>query len=673
MQHGMITIMNAAHKEYLELCEEAWKHNRLYYVAHSPQISDKKYDFLIKKIEQIEAQHPEWVTPDSPTQRVSEQLTEGFRAVKHDVPMLSLANSYSRQEVEDFIARVQKLVGSREAAFSCELKMDGIAVSARYHKGSFVQAVTRGDGKQGDDITANMRTINALPLRLYGALIPDQLTLRGEVFMPHAVFNKLNAEREKAGEQLWANPRNAAAGSLKLLDSSITAKRGLSVVFYGIADEDGGPVKNQHAVHEYLETLGLPTLHLRALCRDINEIWVFAEEVEAKRPHLPFDIDGIVIKLDCLDDQRRLGSAAKNPRWAVADKFAAEQATTVVNAITVQVGRTGVLTPVAELQAVQLAGSTISRATLHNEEEVKRKDIRVGDTVTIEKGGDVIPKVISVDLTERKKDAKPWSMPEKCPSCGSEVERAQGEVAVRCPNIGACPAQHLRRLCYFVAKGGMDIDHLGEKVVEQLYTKGLVETPSDIYSLTANQLYQLEGFKEKSVKNLINSIEASKDVALDRFIMALGIKYVGSGTAELLAKKAGTIEMLQQIDYDSLVSIEGVGEKVATAVIDFFRDNAQQKEIKRLLFLGVAPRAQPVSTYQGHAFEGKTFVLTGTLEQYTRQEAASLIKERGGKVAGSVSKNTDYLLAGEAAGSKLDKAEKLGVAVLSEQRFDEML
>ncbi|MCB1149760.1 MAG: NAD-dependent DNA ligase LigA, partial [Chlamydiia bacterium] len=407
--------------EYLRLCEEVWKHNRLYYVDHAPIISDEQFDRLLKQVEEIEANHPEWVTPSSPTQRVGEQLTQGFKTVKHAVPMLSLANTYSPEEVDDFLKRTHKQLHKNTVDLSAELKMDGIAVSVRFEKGIYTRAVTRGNGKEGDDITQNLRTIKALPLQLYGKSIPDVLEVRGEVFMPHAVFHALNKQKEKAGEPLWANPRNAAAGSLKLLDPKEVSRRDLSVVFYAIALPEEPPISLQHEVPSYLGALGLPTLALHALCRTRDEIWHFAEKVLQKRKSLPYDIDGIVLKVDKLSDQVKLGMTGKTPRWAVAYKFAAEQATTVIHDITVQVGRTGVLTPVAELDPVFLAGSTIARATLHNQDEIARKDIRIGDTVIIEKGGDVIPKVAEVVLDKRPAQSKVWHMPTKCPACGTPV------------------------------------------------------------------------------------------------------------------------------------------------------------------------------------------------------------------------------------------------------------
>lgn len=658
---------------YEALCQEIWEHNRRYYIDNDPIISDQEFDLLLKKLEEVEKEHPDWISPTSPTQRVGEMVTSGFKTYAHEVPMLSLANTYSKEEIVDFIKRVQKLTDTQELIFSCELKMDGIAVSVRYEKGILVRGLTRGDGRKGDDITNNIKTIEKLPLRLYGKNIPEVLEARGEVFMPHAAFKALNAERSKLDEQLWANPRNAAAGSLKLLDPRESARRKLEIVFYGIANEELSELKSQFQVHQYLKSLGLPVLHLHAKCHSLDEIWSFAEKVQSQRKKLPFDIDGIVIKLDDIRQWAYVGTTDKSPRWAIAYKFAAEQASTRILDIVVQIGRTGVLTPVAELEPVFLAGSTIARASLHNQDEIKRKDIRIGDVVVIEKGGDVIPKVVQVDLNMRPKDSILWHMPTKCPSCGSTVVHVEGEVAIRCPNSEGCPEQQLRRLVYFSNKDAMDIDNLGEKVIEQLFHKGFVRAPSDIYQLTAQQLAQLDNFKEKSIQNLLMSIEKSRDVTLARFIMALAIKYVGSGTAEALALKAGDISHLMQMSKEDLLQIEGVGDKVADAVIEYFSLDKNRNEVESLIRNGVRPQSVKTMAFGGHIFNGKTFVLTGTLKQFTRQEAAILIKERGGKVTDSVSKKTDYLLVGENAGSKLEKAQSLGLKILNEADFADLI
>ncbi len=662
-------------EEYRELIAEILKHDLHYYVEAKPLISDYAYDQLVKKLEEIENLHPEWMSRSSPTQRVSGGVLKEFKQVEHTVPMLSLANTYSREELEDFIKRVQKLLGRSHVSFCAELKMDGVAVTVRYENGVFIQALTRGDGRKGDDITENMKTIRSVPMELRGSHLPEFFEVRGEVYMPHQVFEALNEEKKEAGEELYANPRNAAAGSLKQLDSKEAARRRLNAVFYGFADEINPPMETQFECHQYLKKCGLPVFdeHFRKRCSDADEILKFADTIEEKRHNLPFDIDGIVIKVDELKYHDQLGVTGKSPRWAIAYKFAPAQALTRIREITVQVGRTGVLTPVAELEPVFLAGSTISRSTLHNQEEVERKDIRVGDWAIIEKGGDVIPKVVAVDKKRRPHNTHPWKMPKTCPSCGAHVVHSEEEVAVRCPNTKDCPEQQMRRIIYFASKDAMDIEHLGEKVVEQLFHKKLVRTPSDIYALTAEDLSKLEGFKEKSIRNLLESIDKSRQVSLARFILSLGIKYVGEGTAELLAENAGSIEKLSQMSVEELKEIQGIGGKIAHSVFDYFKDPANLKEIHTLLMLDVKPQAVKVARRTGHAFSGKTFVLTGALQNYTRDEATALIKERGGKVTGSVSAKTDYVLAGEDPGSKLDKAKELKVKVISEYDFEKLL
>jgi DNA ligase (NAD+) len=661
--------------DYLKLIHEIQRHDRLYYVENAPEITDYAYDQLYKKLQALEKEHPDWILPTSPTQRVLEKTTKGFKQVAHTVPMLSLDNTYKEEEINDFIARIHKLLEKKEVSFCTELKMDGVAISVRYEKGIFVQALTRGDGKKGDDITANMRTIRSVPLELTGLHVPDEIEIRGEVYMPHEAFQRQNKQKEEAGEDLWANPRNAAAGSLKLLDPAEVASRGLAAVFYGLAEGEHPEASSQHQVHEVLKKWGLPVFASkhRAVCAGIEEIMQFAHKIEKERDHLPFDIDGIVIKVDPMKAWSILGTTGKSPRWAVAYKFAPEKAQTCIREITVQVGRTGVLTPVAELEPVFLAGSTIARATLHNEEEVQRKDIREGDWVTIEKGGDVIPKVVEVDHKKRPQGTHAWKMPTQCPSCGAQVVRSQDEVAVRCPNTAGCEEQVIRRIAYFAAKDAMDIDHLGEKVVEQLVKKKLIQQPSDLYSLTEKELAQLDGFKEKSIRNLLQSINASRHVSLSRFIIALNIRYVGEETAETLACEAGSIHKLAEMTKDDLLSIQGIGEKMAEAVVQYFKEANHRREIEALLKAGIQPKAPNKVTRTDHVFFGKTFVLTGALTDFSRDEVEAQIKQRGGKITGSVSKKTDYVVVGEDPGSKFDKAKQLHISILSEQQFKDLL
>ncbi len=658
---------------YLELIEKINKHNQYYFVENTPQISDYEYDQLVKEAEKIEKEHPEWALKNSPTKNVVEKTTKGFKHVRHKVRMMSLSNTYSEEEVEDWSKRMQKLLGCEKVPVCMELKMDGTAVSILYEKGILVRAVTRGDGTTGDDVTQNVMTIKSLPLKLKG-IAPDELEVRGEIFMPKTVFKALNKEKEEAGEDLYANPRNAAAGSLKLLDSKLCAKRKLDIICYGIPDPRGAKLKLQHEVHAYLKKFGLPVFSEKHYGKadTLADIFKFADKIEKERPQLTYEIDGIVIKVDQLKDHDRLGVTGKSPRWAVAYKFAPEQAITKIHDITVQVGRTGVLTPVAELDPIFVAGSTISRATLHNEQEIERKDIRIGDTVIIEKGGDVIPKVVSVMMSKRS-GSKPWKMPAKCPACGEHVERTIGNVAVRCPNTNECPAQNFRRFTFFVSKGAMDIDSLGPKVIEKLIDGGFLQSIPDIYRLCEDDLENIEGFKEKSIDNLLSSIEKSKDTTLPRFLLALGIKHVGAGVADLIAEEGKTLDGVMDLDEDELCEIEGVGEKAAKSMVEFFTDKKHIKEVEELLKLGVKPKSRAKSKKAGHAFDGKTFVLTGGLEGYTRQEATDLIKERGGKISSSVSKKTDYVLVGDEPGSKYAKAQKLGVKCLTEAQFEKLL
>lgn len=657
-------------KQYLELIAEIQRHDELYYSDCKPEISDYEYDQLVARVKKIEKDHPDWMSDSSPTQNITDSLSSGFKTVKHTYPMLSLANTYSKEELADFVKRLEKLLERKEIDLFAELKMDGLAISVRYEKGKFHQAVTRGNGKEGDDVTENVRQIVNLPHELKE---DSTLELRGEVYLPIQIFRQLNQEKEEAGQDLWANPRNAAAGSLKLLDPKEVKRRKLHVVFYDIVEMEGKSLERHREIPDLLTSLGLPAFAVddTALCSSLEELIHFSIKIEKKRDHYPFEIDGIVVKLDTIQERKFLGNTGKSPRWAVAYKFAPEQALTQIQAITVQVGRTGVLTPVAELKPTLLAGSTISRATLHNQDEIERKDIRIHDTVLIEKGGDVIPKVVSVDLTKRPPDTKPWKMPTHCPSCGEKAIRVEGEVAYRCVSH-SCPQQSLRRICFFVAKGAMDIDHLGEKIVEKLIDAGFIRKLSDIYRIKAKDLETIEGFKEKSIHNLLESIERSKTVPLARFIFALGIKFVGSGGSEILANHFRSLEALSKASKEELLALEGIGPKVAESIVHFFSQSIHLEEIKELLEVGVS-LIIPEEKRTDHPFFNKTFVLTGTLEKYGRAEASTLIKDRGGKVSSSVSRQTDYILAGSEAGSKLKKGESLGIKILSEEEFNAML
>lgn len=660
---------------YEALCQQLWRHSYLYYTENNPEISDSAFDQLMQQLLAIEERHPEWITSSSPSQRVNEALTAGFTTVKHAVPMLSLANAYSQEELAEFIKRLQKLSGKEALAFTCELKMDGIAIGARYVRGVFTQGVTRGDGLSGDDISANLRAIASLPLLLAGQHIPEVLDLRGEVYMPRAAFHELNQARQAAGLESWANPRNAAGGALKLLDPRQSAQRKLSIVFYGIAQQEEEIAASQWKVHQLLQAWGLPCASQKAYCQSLEELWQFIQKVELLRPSLPFDIDGVVIKLDDLKLQRYLGATGKHPRGAIAYKFAAQRCQTRLTAITVQVGRSGVLTPVAELEPVFLAGSTISRATLHNFAEIVRKDIRLNDMVLIEKGGDVIPKVVGVVLEQRPALSNPWQMPTHCPCCGSVVERAAHEVAYRCTNATGCLYQLLRRLEHFVGKNSFDIEHLGKKHIAQLVDKGFIAIAADIFALTKPMLLQLEGFKDRSAENLLEGIAKAKQISLSRFIMALGIKHIGVTTAELIAAKAKTLADFLALNLEELQSLAGIGEKSALAVYEYLQQPAHLEEIAIMQQRGVKvlPMQNENLINSAHPFFGKNIVLTGTWQNYSRAEATALIKQQGGKVSDSVSRKTDYLFFGQDPGSKVDKAKALGIPLLDETHFEQML
>ncbi|MBI3211465.1 MAG: NAD-dependent DNA ligase LigA, partial [Simkania negevensis] len=518
-------------EEYLKLLKEITRHNELYFEKATPEIADYEYDLLVKKAEAIEQKHPEWIPEDTPTRRLEERGAKGFRQVEHEAPMLSLSNTYSKEEVADFIKRVDKLLEGKKVFYCVELKIDGVAVSVRYERGKLVRGLTRGDGKKGDDITENIKRVHKVPHLIERKDLPLVIEVRGEVFIPKKEFIKMNREREEKGLSPWANPRNAAAGSLKLLDPSEVAKRHLEIAFYSVITSSP-KLTSQVETQAFLKESSLPVggAHHFVLCKHIDQIFAFIDQVEKRREELPFEIDGVVIKVDDLKDQELLGSTGKSPRWAAAYKFFPKQAESVIEEITVQVGRTGVLTPVAELKPTILAGSTISRATLHNEEEIMRKDIRIGDWVLIEKGGDVIPKVVEVIKAARPENSHPWRMPTHCPICHSKVVREEGEVAVRCPQGSKCLGQNLRRLTFFASKDAMDIEHLGPEVIKKLVEEGLVSECADLYRLTEEDLSLLEGFKEKSTHNLLRSIEKSKKTTLARFILAIGIPHVGEGT-----------------------------------------------------------------------------------------------------------------------------------------------
>ncbi len=660
-----------AAKRVAQLREEIQEHNRRYYEEAAPSIGDRDYDRLYKELVDLETQFPQLKAPDSPTQRVGGKPLKAFTQITHRIPMLSLDNTYSEEEVADFYARITKLLPNEKIPVVIEPKVDGVAVSLLYENGKLRHAATRGDGTVGDDITQNIKTVGSVPERLRGEA-PKILEVRGEVFMDKKGFEKLNVERAKAGLPVFANPRNAAAGSLKQLDPAIVAKRPLGVVFYGTGAVEGVDLDLHSKMFSLFKKLGLPSSDRWWPANSVEEILRAIHELDRVRHDFPYQTDGAVVKVDSFAQRERLGFTAKSPRWAIAYKYEAERVETRLIDIVVQVGRTGVLTPVAMLEPVTVSGSTVSRATLHNEEEIARKDIRIGDRVVMEKAGEVIPAVVSVLTEARTGKEKKFRMPTICPECGSKVVKEEGQVAVRCIN-GQCPAQLKRRIEHFASRGAMDIEGLGEMMVEQLVNQELVRDVSDIYELTAEKMSILERMGEKSISNLLEAIESSKTRPLWRLIFGLGILHVGVSASRALADHFRGLEKLMDASVDELQRISDVGEVVAQSIQQFFQEKRNRKIIERLEKLGVRPQIEPRRAQTADSpFVRSTWVLTGTLSQ-PREEIAEMIIQRGGKVSGSVSKKTNYVLAGEEAGSKLDKAKKLGVRVVDETEFRKML
>ncbi len=654
------------------LRREIHHHNRMYYIGNRPEISDAEYDKLMRELIELEKAHPEFIAPDSPTQRVGEEPLEGFATVEHAIPMLSLDNTYSKEEVIAFDTRIRKaLRHSGEMEYVAEPKVDGVAVSLRYEDNVLVQGSTRGSGLVGDDITANLKTIRTIPLRLEGSRIPV-LEVRGEVYMPKEAFEKLNEEKEAAGEEPFANPRNAAAGSLKLLDPRLSAKRKLDIAIHSLGQVEGISFPTHFEFLERTGTLGLKANQGYRLCRGIEDVMSYCDQWEDKRDTLPYEIDGMVIKVNRRELHDVLGATAKSPRWAFAYKFKARQASTVLKDIAVQVGRTGVLTPVAILEPVWLGGTVISRATLHNADEIKRKDIRIGDTVLIEKGGEVIPKVAKVVVTTRTGKEKIFKMPDRCPVCSSRVVKVEEEVAIRCPNI-ACPAQLKNRLKHYGARGAMDIEGLGEVLIDQVVDKGLLADVGDLYKLDVNTVANLERMGLKSAQNLIDGIEESRKCDFSRVIFAIGIPSVGARAAELLAERFSSMDELSRATAEELQTVHEIGPRTAEGIVRFFQEEQNRKVIEKLKAAGVTVVSAGPAAILDDRFAGKTFVLTGALEGMTRQDAEEEIKRRGGKVSGSVSRKTDYVIVGESPGSKYDKAVELKVKTVTQQEFLKML
>jgi len=664
-------------EELGKLTSEILHHDYLYYVKAEPEISDYEYDMLMRRLIEIEQKYPELVAPDSPSQRVGGTVTKEFRTVAHKQVMLSLANAYMKEEMIDFDRRVQSIIPQESYRYVCELKIDGVAVSLHYRDGIFALGVTRGDGRQGDDITDNLKTVNAIPLRVRPVEdIPPEFEVRGEVYMESNGFLEMNRRQEAAGEKVFANPRNATAGSLKLQDSAVVARRPLTMFAYALILPEGYTHRalSQMESLAFLESIGFRVNTNRELCDSIDDVLRYLDRWEERRHELPYEIDGAVVKIDSIDQQQRMGATAKSPRWAIAYKFSAVRVETVLESVDWQVGRTGAVTPVANLFPVLVAGTTVKRATLHNVDELERKDLHIGDTVLLEKGGDIIPKVIDVVREKRPDNAQRVIPPDSCPICVNMLERIEGEAALRCMNI-LCPAQVARRIEHFASRNAMDIEGLGEALVDQLITSGLVKDPGDLYTLRKEDVAALERMGEKSAENLAKAIEISKGASFDRLIFALGIRYIGINAARILAKHVQTIETMFGMSVEELTAVDGIGEKMAESIVQYGQFPETQILINKLKNAGVClerrDAGEPAEV--SALFEGKTFVLTGKLEKFSREEAGELIRNRGGVVTGSVSGKTDYVVAGEKAGSKLDKAIKLEISVLSEGDFIKML
>jgi DNA ligase (NAD+) len=650
-------------REVDSLREELRRHEHLYYVLDRPEISDAEYDALMRKLDELEKAHPELASPDSPTQRVGGKAREGFVKVRHSSPMLSLDNALNETELREFDRRVRELLGGQEFRYVTELKMDGLSMAAHYRAGAFQQAVTRGDGTTGEDVTENARTIRSLPLRVKTKL--ESFEVRGEIVFNRRAFERLNAERDEKGQPRFANPRNAAAGSLRVLEPQITASRRLDYYAYFLLSE-GHPAYESHWESlDGLEKMGFKVNPERKLCPDIEAVLAFCNHWGERREHLAYEIDGVVVKVDSIPQQRLLGFTAKAPRWAIAYKYAARQAVTTIEAIEVQVGRTGALTPVAHLKPVEVSGVTVSRATLHNEDEIERLELEIGDDVVIERSGDVIPKVVRVEKHGRER--RKFRMPAHCPICGGKIVREEGEAASRCINVN-CPARLKETILHFASRGVMNIDGVGDALVDQLVDRGMVKSVADLYGLTAEGIVELERMGKKSAANVIANIANSKKNPLPRVLSALGIRFVGERTAVFLAEHFGSMDAIASATLEELQQAEEVGPKVAESIYQFFRESHNHELIERLRGAGLQftyairrPKAGPLA--------GKTLVLTGTLPTLSREDATKFIEAAGGKVSSAVSKKTSYVVAGEDAGSKLSKARELEIEVWDEARL----
>ena len=672
----MATATKDIDKKIETLREKIRYHEYRYYVLDDPEISDAEFDKLMDQLKKLETEHPDLITPDSPTQRVGGKPREGFVKVRHSSPMLSLDNTYSENELRSWERRVHELSGRTDVEYMCELKLDGMSMALRYADAQLERGITRGDGSVGEDVTLNVRTVRSIPLsiskeKLKKAGIPADFEVRGEMLMPISGFQKMNEERERQGLSKFANPRNAAAGTVRQLEPSITAQRRLDFFAYSLLT-NGRTYFDRHSVTmDALEAAGFKVNRYRKLATNFDEVWAFIQHWEGKRDGLPYEIDGIVIKVDRRALQEELGYTGKAPRWAIAYKYAAHGGITKIEDILVQVGRTGKLTPVAMLKPVPIGGTTVSRATLHNMDEIERLGVKIGDWVEVERGGDVIPKVVRVvDDKEHPRGHKAFEMPENCPVCGGKVVRTPGEADHRCVNAN-CPAKLRETILHFASRGVMNIDGMGDALVNQLTGRGLVKNVADIYKITKADLLQLERMGDKSAQNVLNEIEASKKLPLQRVIYGLGIRFVGERTAEFLAEHFGSMDALVNASQEELQEVNEVGPRIAQSIVEFFQERRNRELVQQLRSAGLSFTGN--KKQRGTKLAGKTFVLTGTLARYTRDEAKKMIEDAGGKVASSVSKKTDYVVAGADAGSKLDKAKELRVNVVDEKEMEKLL
>jgi len=660
-----------------QLTQEITQHNYNYYVLSNPTVSDYDFDMMLEQLIKLEQEYPEFADENSPTKRVGGEVTKEFETVKHKYPMLSLGNSYSKEEIADFETRIKKLVDG-EIEYVCELKYDGVAIGITYVNGKLTRALTRGDGTQGDDITTNVKTIKSIPLQLMGNDFPNEFEIRGEIFLPKNVFEELNREREEIGEQLYANARNTASGTIKMQDSAVVAQRKLDSYLYFVLGENL-PFKTHY---ESIETAGkwgfkVPSVKDNFIkkCKNIDEIFDFINYWDKKRNELNFDIDGVVIKVNNYRQQEEMGFTAKSPKWAIAYKFKAEQVKTKLLEITYQVGRTGAITPVANLQPVLLAGTTVKRASLHNADQIEKLDIRVGDWVFVEKGGEIIPKIVGVEATQRDIFSQPTQYITHCPECNTKLERTEGDAKHFCPNEWGCPPQIKGKMQHFISRKAMNIDGLGEETIEQLYNAGLVKNIVDLYHLTKEQLLPLERMAEKSVNNLLKGLEDSKKVPFERVLFAIGIRYVGETVAKKLARHFKNIDAIIQASFEELIAADEIGDKIAESILQFFSVQENKQMIMELKNLGLQfSLSEQQLENTSDKLAGLTFVVSGVFSLFSRDELKNLIEQNGGKVSGSISKKTNYIVAGENMGpSKLEKATELGVAIIDEQQFSGMI